>query len=102
MEVNDRVKKVVYAAIDEVNLLLPEEQRLEHDPSTPLVGENGRLDSLGVVNLIVTTEQKVQAEFKSVVSLTEMMSAENLSHYQTVGALCEHLTKQLGESSNGA
>ena len=43
---------VIFAAVDEVNQQLRRAQRLEKSPATVISGEGGRLDSLGLVNLI--------------------------------------------------
>ena len=95
MQVQDRVRNALYAAIDDINLLLPEDQRLETSPDVPLVGSNGTLDSLGVVNFVIAAEQKIYEEFDKTVSLTEMLSAQDVNQFETVGSLCEVLTNKL-------
>jgi hypothetical protein len=51
----DGVLRVMYDSIAEVNLQLPEHQRIEKSLTTILLGDGGRLDSLGLVNFIVIT-----------------------------------------------
>ncbi len=100
-EENDIVQ-ILYGAIDDLNLQLPPEQRLEKSPQTVLFGEGGRLDSLGLVSFIVAAEQKL-AETAGV-SLTladeKAMSRRN-SPFRTVASLADYIGERLAESENG-
>jgi hypothetical protein len=54
------VSGAVFAALQEVNEQLPKNQRVSATLDTPLIGERAALDSLGLVNLIVCLEQKIE------------------------------------------
>jgi acyl carrier protein len=48
--------------VDDVNLQLPADGRLEKSLQEVLVGEKSKLDSLGMVNFLVAVEEKLEAE----------------------------------------
>lgn len=95
-----RIVELIYEAIEEIN-------SQENDPSkvivksveTVLVGPDGSLDSLGLVNFIVALEGIVSDEINTDITLVDerAMMLEN-SPFRTVNSLAEyveHLTKEL-------
>jgi hypothetical protein len=59
MKHREEITSAVYEAIDELNGQLPRSQRLVKSRETILLGPGATLDSLGLVNLIATTQQKI-------------------------------------------
>jgi len=49
----------IYKALEDLNRQRPAHDQLALSPDTPLVGSDAKLDSLGLVNLIVAVEQHV-------------------------------------------
>ena len=96
VEQRDKITKVVYAAIDELNSDLPEGDRINKSLDEVLIGSSGKIDSLGMINLIVAVEQKVEEEFKETLSLANdnAMSAQN-SPFKTVGSLIDYVADLL-------
>lgn len=66
-----RTVDAVFAAIDEVNLQLPPGSRLVKSMDASLHGNGGPLDSLGLVNLLVATEERMTEAFSCPVTLTD-------------------------------
>ena len=98
---NKRIVHVIFDAIDELNYQLPEEQRLEKSIDTVLFGRAGRLDSLGLVNLIVEIEQKAEKEFGVTVTLAdERAMSQKSSPFRTVANLANYISLLLEETSN--
>ncbi|MCL4298377.1 MAG: hypothetical protein KJ077_21750 [Anaerolineae bacterium] len=99
----ERITQTVFEVIDELNQLLPAEQHLEKDADTPLFGKSGRLDSLGLVNLIVATEQKIEEKFDgAAITLADSMTLpEEHSPFTSVGKLVDHLSLLLEQETNG-
>ena len=54
----EQALRILYETIDVVNQQLPPARRLRKVPETVIVGVAGALDSLGIVNFIVTLEEK--------------------------------------------
>jgi acyl carrier protein len=69
--------------------------------TTVLVGTDAVLDSLGVVQLIVEVEQRVEAQHGVSVTLAndKAMSARN-SPFRTVGVLADHVVVTAQEAAS--
>ncbi len=85
----ERLEKAVFAAIDDVNELLP--SALAKKTDTVLFGT---LDSLGFVNLTVALEDQLEKEFGLRMSLSGQLEAGalNWESWRTIGNLIEHIT----------
>ena len=91
----------LYSAIDGLNQTLDPEARLDKSPDTPLFGSQARIDSLGVVNLVLAAEQKLTASFGKPVSLAQSLLADGAgSPPATVGALADLVIALLYEGSD--
>jgi acyl carrier protein len=87
-----RILEAVLDAIDEVNDQLPVDQRIPRDEAARLAGTDGQLDSLGLVNLIVATEQKVADALGVPIVLTD---AADLFEPDGPGASVRQLTDHI-------
>lgn len=88
---DEQVESVVNCAIDCVNELLPDDEPLSKERDTVVLGPDGRLDSMGFVNLVAAIEEQLEKQFgiKSVLG-DELMKIEGAL---TVGELHEILQK---------
>ena len=82
---------VVHSAIDELNEQFAEENRLEKTPEAILLGDAGRLDSLGFVNLIALVEERCEGAFGVSMSITESLGAWDANSLRTVGDLVDYV-----------
>lgn len=99
LDLRHKVIEVVYDAVDELNQGLPSEEHLEKHPETVLLGPDGRLDSLGLVNLIVDTEERVEDRFGVVVSVAdEKAMSLKRSPFRTIGTLSDYIARLLQEA----
>ncbi|MBA3247878.1 MAG: hypothetical protein H0T63_07320 [Pyrinomonadaceae bacterium] len=90
------VLRVVFATIDEINETQPEEQKLSKLPETYLFGQQGRFDSLGLVNFIVLLEQSIADEFGAAITLAdEKALSREKSPFLTVESLTDYILEQL-------
>lgn len=96
----EKVLQAIFDAMDEVNEQRPEDQRLEKSADTVLFGESGMLDSLGLVNLIVGVEQRLEEDFGASVTLADekAMSLKN-SPFRSVKTLAEYAATLLSEEA---
>jgi len=91
-----RVLALLYAAIDEVNSGLAAEKQLAKSPQEALFGAGGRLDSLGLVNLVVALEQHLFEAFQhEVVIASEAAMSRRNSPFRTVESLAEYTLEVL-------
>ena len=72
----DNIIQTIFGAIDEVNCSLPEEEQLEKLPDTILAGDQGTLDSLGLINFIVELEGRIQKDFGLTIDLIEALESQ--------------------------
>ena len=94
--------ETIYKSLDEINENLNDAKKLIKDKNTVLFGKDGQLDSLGLVNLLVTIEQNIEDEFDASLTLADerAMSQEH-SPFRTVGSLVDYIEVLLGEKLNG-
>jgi D-alanine--poly(phosphoribitol) ligase subunit 2 len=97
----DRILKVIYEAVDDVNEQLSETQKLQKDTDTALFDGSSKLDSLGLISLIVATEGKLCDEFQTAVAIVDerAMSQKN-SPFRTIDSLADYVAMLLQESSD--
>jgi len=98
-----RVSQAIFAAIEEVNRQLPKAQQLERSLDTVLIGPSGKLDSLGLINLIVAIEQKIEEAFEVSITLTnEMMQSQDDSPFESVRNLIGYVYLLLERKYEGS
>ena len=95
---NEKILRIIYAVIDEINEQFEKNQRLEKSQDTVLFGQSGKLDSLGMVNFIVGLEQKVEEDTGKEISLADqMMNIDEDSPFRTVEGLVQYVTSIVEE-----
>jgi D-alanine--poly(phosphoribitol) ligase subunit 2 len=98
MTVSQPVLDAVNRAVDDLNEILGPDERLEKSPDVALIGKDARLDSLGLVNLIVLVEEKIQQGFGVGITLVdERAMSQSKSPFRTLGSLAEFVEEQLKE-----
>jgi len=101
MTKNRRIIQAIFNAVDEVNPQLPREQQLQKSIDTIIADRSGKLDSLGLVNLIVATEQKIEEEFGKAITLAdEKAFSQKSSPFKTIETLANYILILLEENSN--
>ena len=102
MAMNEKIAQILFNVIDELNQLQPREEHLTKDLQAPLAGDFGRLDSAGLINLIVLTEQKTAQELGRPILLTDdrTMSQINVV-FRTLGSLADYIHLLLDEKCDG-
>jgi D-alanine--poly(phosphoribitol) ligase subunit 2 len=101
MENREKILGCVISAIDEINQELPEGVQLEKNLTTVLYGDESVLDSLGLVNLIVITEETVENRFDIAITIAneKAMSLKN-SPFRTIDSLTSYIETLLVEKLN--
>jgi acyl carrier protein len=101
MSIENQVEELLFETIDEINEQLPASQRIEKKISTSLFGEDGGIDSLTLVNLIVAAEQKIQEELECTITLADekAMSQKN-SPFRSVESLAGYIVMLIRENNN--
>ncbi|MEI6347455.1 MAG: hypothetical protein WCP69_05875 [Bacteroidota bacterium] len=67
----DVILRLIYEAIDETNEMLEEDQKVARRLDAKLYGPGAHLDSIELVNLIVSVEQKIEEFFQIEITLAD-------------------------------
>jgi hypothetical protein len=99
---NEKITRMLFNVIDELNQLQPREEHLTKDVQAPLAGDFGRLDSAGLINLIVLTEQKAAQELGRPILLTDDRTMSQINAvFRTLGSLADYIHLLLNEKRDG-
>ena len=98
---NEKVQKAIFSAVEEINTQLTDEEKLEINKDSVLYGSKGKLDSLGLINLIVSVEQNIEDDFDITITLADerAMSQEH-SPFRTIKTLTDYIEILLEEKLN--
>ncbi|SVA52235.1 uncharacterized protein METZ01_LOCUS105089 [marine metagenome] len=99
MNQKEKIVQSIYNSIDELNEQLPQEQQLGQSTKTVLFGKDGKLDSLGLVTLLVIIEQNIEDEFDvSITIADERAMSQKRSPFRTIGTLADYIDMLLREN----
>ncbi len=89
----------VLEAVVEYNEQLDEDHKLDLTPDTRLLGKSSKLDSFGLVNLIIVVEEKILDKFdKSITLADERAMSQEHSPFRSVQSLSDYAYTLLSES----
>jgi len=92
--VREEILRLVYAAIDEVNVQTVNGAPLQKSPDTALLGGDQGIDSLMFVNLIVALEEQIETNLSKSVVLVDENSMSLQEHpFRTVGTLASYVER---------
>jgi acyl carrier protein len=92
-------REIVLEALKELNAQRGAHEQVSDSPDAPLFGAVAKLDSLGLVTLLLEIEDRIRQRHG--VSLTladERAMSEKRSPFRTLAALGEYVDKRLAES----
>src|SRR5262245_56042966 len=99
MNHRERIVRLIYAAVDEVNQDLSAEKRLEQSENAILFGRGAKFDSMALINLIVATEENVADEFGVGLTLAhERALSQTQSPFHTLGSFADYVHVLLQEN----
>jgi acyl carrier protein len=98
MDRREHVLGVIYAALENLNLELPEDRRVEIGPTTALFSAEAELDSLSLVSVIIDVETALTLEWDAPISLTDDRAMSRaISPFDDVGTLTDYILELLEE-----
>ena len=101
MDIKKLALQSILKAIDELNESFPQEKRLTISNETLLFGNNGNLDSLAFMNLIISIEQHIQNDFDvSITIADEKALSKKQSPFESIETLTNYITLILYEKLN--
>ena len=79
-----------------MNWQLPKEGKLRKSLDTALFGNAGNLDSLGLISLITTVEQKIEEDFGMTLTLLDDIDGiEKENPFETIKTLSDYVASIL-------
>ncbi len=95
----EKIKSIIYDAVDQFNDQNQHENHLDKDIETVLFGEEGNLDSLGLVTILVLIEQNIEDEFDvSIAIADEKAMSQKESPFKTIRTLVDYINLLLKDS----
>ena len=97
----DRITKMIFDSIDEINEQLPDGDKVEKTLDAVLYARHGKLDSLKLVELVVAVEQRIEEEFDVAITLAdERAVSQTRSPFATVGSFAQYIASRLESQSH--
>jgi acyl carrier protein len=97
---SERIADSMAGAIEEFNTMQPPERHLGTAAETVLLGTDGVLDSLGLVHLLVTVEQRIAADFDMPITIaSEKAFSLRSSPFATVRSLTSYVATLVEEAN---
>jgi D-alanine--poly(phosphoribitol) ligase subunit 2 len=92
----DKILELLYGCIDTANRMLPSDAKLLKSPNTVLVGNNGVLDSLALITLLVDIEDALRTNLGVECPLIEDdLLADAQGPYRSIATLAEWITTRI-------
>ena len=92
------IENLIITSVKEINEQLPQAEQLGQSTKTVLFGKDGKLDSLGIVTLVVIIEQNIEDEFDvSITIADERAMSQKHNPFRTIGALATYIDILLKE-----
>jgi acyl carrier protein len=86
------ILNIVTSSVNSVNQLIDKKVPIELGETAPLYGSSGVLDSLSLVNLIVSVEEGIEDEFGvAIILASEKAMSQRKSPFSTIGALADYI-----------
>jgi len=90
----NRMTELIFAAMRESNAAAEPGRVLEMSATTVLVGDTGKLDSLGFVNLVASIEENIERAFHTPISVMDVILGAGGEEW-TVADLAGRVAEQL-------
>jgi len=97
MSEKEKVEKIVHTAVRDINKSLLDKRHKEELKDIPL---QGSLDSLSMVNLVVSLEGSIKKEFGRSIPLIGADVSET-NPFKTVGTITDYICLQLENNQGG-
>lgn len=96
----NQVLEIISDAVRHANDLRAPDEQLACGETTPLYGQSGTLDSLGLVSLILDVEEAVNEQTgRNLVLADERAMAQHHNPFLTVGSLANYIMVRLEEEA---
>jgi D-alanine--poly(phosphoribitol) ligase subunit 2 len=89
----NQIKEIIFKSIKELNENLDEDQKMQLSINTILLGKDSNIDSITLVNLIVSIEENLEENLNVSVTLAdEKALSQKNSPFLTIKTLLDYIT----------
>ena len=92
----DKIQKIIFDALEMVNQSRDENAKIPVSAQTALFGNDGYLDSMGLVSLLIDIEESLQGEGVFLSLSDERAMSEKNSPFRDVPSLTEYILRLVG------
>ena len=92
----DKIQKIIFDALEMVNQSRDENEKIPVSAQTALFGNDGYLDSMGLVSLLIDIEESLQGEGVLLSLSDERAMSEKKSPFRDVPSLTEYILRLVG------
>ena len=90
---------IIYVSLDDINEQY--ELNIQKDTNTRLFGKDSNIDSLGLVNLIVSIEDSINKSFDTSISIAdEKAMSQKYSPFRSIDTLADYIVSLINEDNN--
>lgn len=101
LTLDGKILEVIYEVVDQMNAVSPADRQIPKQPEAALYGEKAVLDSLGLVNFVVTTETRLRRNLALQISLTDDRAlSQKRSPFRTIESLVEYISALAEEAKS--
>ena len=97
MEIQD-IQRIIFDAIEMTNNLREEDEKITISEHTQLYGQNGNLDSMGLVSFLIDIEESLQDHGMQISLSDERAMSQTRSPFRNVQALTDYIDTLVRES----
>jgi D-alanine--poly(phosphoribitol) ligase subunit 2 len=95
----DEVLKIIFQVIDEDNETRAQYEQIAKSVDTAFLSKDGVLDSMGLVNFIVSTEERIaECTGKNITIADARAMSQKHSPFRTIGSLADYIVELLNDS----
>ncbi len=92
------IQRVIFDAIEMTNNLREEDEKITISEHTQLYGQNGNLDSMGLVSFLIDIEESLQDHGMQISLSDERAMSQTKSPFRNVQALTDYIDTLVRES----
>jgi len=87
----EKIKNIIFAALEMINHVRDESDKIPINDEVNLFGDMGHLDSMGLVSLLIDVEESLQEEGVRVSLSDEKAMSEKNSPFRNVSTLTDYI-----------
>ena len=102
MNTEEKILTAIYRAVNSMNAELPPDRPMSKTPGARLLGSQSVLDSLHLVNLLITIEREVEDAIGVTLTLAnERALSMKESPFRTIESLANYIGLLISETQSG-